>query len=353
MNAGRFGRTFLLPLVVVFLAGTAQAAWNDAIVNSADYNTQGITESFTWSDAAQWVGGNVPTNAAGQTVSVEPKLNGTATYVITLDQDVTVGTLYSRVTQGANYYFMGPGKLTFDNGVNEAVWYLHRRDVRVNPLRTGFTIDVEMVSDLHLITGGARMGDPATTNKLGGTISGDGHLTLSLATQDPTTTRFFQFGADGANTYTGGTTIQLVDQVAGSYGVSAVKILQFDARSTGAFGTGDVTLDATGCNGTYTGQFVSGRGMWIRFHADEAIADIAKLNIISASRLAFDLNGFNQTVSGLKVDGTDIEEGIYSGGDFTWLYGSGSLIVIPEPATAGVLLFGLGGLVLRRRALRT
>jgi len=315
--------------------------WNSTFPKTdTDYQRAG-TGNFAWSDTAAWLGGIVP-DEAGSTVSVE---TGGA-YTVTVDGDYTVGSLYAR-TDGATPYFVGDGKLIFDNGEAGSVWQLHRSGVRLPPLRAGFTVDVEAVSDLTFITGAGRQDGDAM--KLGGILSGEGHITLALCSYDTSDARLFQLGLDGPNQHSGGTTVKHVTRVEGlptlvwsdemqdfvligDYGWGRV---QMDTRSAGAFGMGDVTLDATGMptggQAVLVGLTQRSPALWLRLQQSDAMAPYSSLELIDAGRiLVFLAEGTNQTLLSVVVDGEPLPVGVYGEGDVDWLHGPGTLTVASE-----------------------
>lgn len=346
----------MVALAVGFPAHGDVVQWNSTFPKTDTDFLRSGTGNFVWSDTASWIGGIAP-DQAGASVSVE--VGGA--YTITVDGDYTVGNLYSR-TDGATPYFIGTGKLIFDNGPLGSVWQLHRSGVRLPPLRAGFTVDVEAKSDLTFITGAGRQDGDAM--KLGGVLSGEGHITLALSSYDTSDARFYQLGLNGANLHSGGTTIKHVTGVeglpelvyneetdefapVGDYGWGRI---QLATQSIGAFGTGDVTLDATGApTGGQVGGAGAGKGLWVRLNQNSAMAPTAVLNLVSADMIALELmSGTSQTVSGIVVDGSPLALGTYTGGDQGWLFGEGSITVIPEPGTIALLGFASLVLMLRR-----
>jgi hypothetical protein len=326
----------------------AQTNWNAALVSSTNRNTVAGSGTFTWSTTSVWDANNVA-NGAGLGVSLEPRVDTTETYV-TVDSTYTVGTLSSRQTSALHLYFLGTGKLIFDNGASESFWNIHRRATRFNTLRADINIDMQLNSNLDLRMGSDRQ-DEAGDGRIGKTISGSGALTLTLgqaSLANGAIPRFFKLGYAGANTYQGGTTVRLFSQI--TYGLPVLgappNVVQLNAVSTGAFGTGAVTYNGSGCTTTCGLIGVgAGRGMWVRLSATDAIASGATLNLTTASRIALELAaGTTQTLGTLNVDGTPVANGTYTGGSFDWLYGTGTLVVgsggTPEPE---IVLLGSNG----------
>ena len=344
-DAGALAMTRVSPLVaaVVISLGAwicstqAQTTWNSAPVSTADRNTTGAG-SFTWSTTGAWDANGVA-NGAGLSVSLEPRL--TANTLVTVDNTYTLGKLTSRCNN-FDIRFSGSGKLIFDNGSTPTFWHVHSYATRFTTLRSDIYVDVQLNSDLDIRMGAARQ-EVADVGRIGKTISGSGALTLTLGNNDSSATRLFKIGHNGANTYQGGTTIRHISQIA--YGANYVSqsIVQLNAVTTGAFGTGHVTIDGAGCTATCSLTGVgTGRGMWVRMSASDAITNGATLNLVTASRIALELAaGTTQTLGILNVDGTPVANGTYTGGSFDWLYGTGTLIVgsggapMPEIAILG------------------
>lgn len=131
------------------------------------------------------------------------------------------------------------------------------------------------------------------------------------------------FGA--ANTYSGGTTIDAGTLI---------------ANADGALGTGNVSL--TGGNVTLTLQNGA---------VNDYIADSATLSYINTDVINLNFTG-TDTVAGLIVDGVAQAPGVYGAsatnpdGAFT---GTGTITVVPEPATLAMVGLGAGLLAGVRR----
>lgn len=319
------------------LSTQAQTNWTASMVSTTNRNTVAGSGTFTWSTAGVWDANGVA-NGAGLGVSLEPRVDTTDTY-ITVDASYTLGTLTARQISALHLYFLGTGKLIFDNGSSDSFWNIHRRGTRFNTLRADINIDVQLNSNLDIRMGSDRQ-DEAGDGRIGKAISGVGGLTLTLGQASVTNgaiPRFFKLGYAGANTYQGGTIIRHISQL--SYGLPVLgaipNVVQLNAVSTGAFGTGDVTINGTGCTGD-SGLRITGRGMWVRFSTNNVISNGRTLNLQTASRIALELvGGTTNTVGVLTTNGVSIANGTYTGGQFDWLYGTGTLIVgtggTPEP----------------------
>jgi hypothetical protein len=187
---------------------------------------------------------------------------------------------------------------------------------------------MQLDSDLDLRIGAVRQYE-TDCGRIGKIISGTGALTLTLGNHDISATTLFKLGVAGANTYQGGTTVRHISRISYGAGHGIVTAVQLNAVSTGAFGTGDVTLDGTGCTTTSKLTGVeTGRGMWVRLSANNAVASHATLTLVSQANIALELAmGTAQTLAAVICDGTPVAAGTYTGGSFPWLYGTGTLII--------------------------
>ena len=334
-----------MALAVAALAGEAGAAltvWNATRpATNADYRTIAEAGSFSYTNAAKWLTGASPTNAPGKIVSTEDRTASNTT--TTVDGVITVGEFCQRSANVDSYVIKGAngGQIVFDNGTNMANLYLHSAVTRLSSLRNGFNVDVQMNSPLSIYDAYARQ-DVANAGTLGGAFSGSGRLTLNLGQNDATSNLLYKFGLNVTNTYTGGTLVQWVGQQ--PYGAShSLNFfgVQMALKSSGAFGGGNVTLNAAGCTQTGGGNF-AGRGMWLRFDARNAFAPSASLSVLSATNLAFDLNGTTQVVGGVTVDGVPLASGTYTAGTPTWLFGAGALMIIGPPVVTTASVSGVG-----------
>lgn len=152
-----------------------------------------------------------------------------------------------------------------------------------------------------------------------GDISGAGMLNVEI-------TAGGNFELVGNNTYEGGTSLSTGTLV---------------GNAANAFGTGGMTV-------------ADGAALILR--RNDTISDLAALVLGSSSTLNLDFTG-NETVGSLSLDGgtTWLDPNTYNVaalgglGDGTYL-GTGSITVIPEPATIGMLLFGALTTMFIRRA---
>lgn len=111
------------------------------------------------------------------------------------------------------------------------------------------------------------------------------------------------------------------------------------ANAAGALGVGDVNIIAT------DSLLISAAG---------AIADDATLTLTGAksSKVSGKLNvnaGIDEVVGALIVDGSSIGPGTYNSSE-SWLAGSGTVTVLPEPSSLALL--GLGGVLMTVRSRR-
>jgi len=171
-----------------------------------------------------------------------------------------------------------------------------------------------------------------------GTISGTGSLTVTGRNVE-----VYTFNSTTANTYSGGTFFTANDR----YVVRA--------NTTGAFGTGNVTVSPR--------ANADNRSAAVYFAADNIMASSATLSLTgtgggSSTGFATEFNsnsalihlatGTNTNLAALFYNGVDQGAGVFTNSVATpWILGSGTLTVIPEPSAA--LLGALGALALLRR----
>jgi len=283
----------------------AQTNWNSAAVTTADRYTVGTSTSLLWSDTASWFDGTVA-NGAGLSVSLEPRhLTGNMT--VTVDGTYTVGTLTSR-TSNADLRFTGSGMLIFDNGTSGgSYWNATSRVTRLTNLRTDLFVNFQMNNALDIRMGVSRA-EETTVGRIGNIISGDGKLTLSLAQNDPATNRLIKIGnGASANTYAGGTEIRhVVNTTYGTGHAVGVNSLLVNAVNTGAFGTGDVTLNSQGLNTTAVTTLTSGSGgLQLVLSANNSMGATAVLTQSGNGAGTVFLGSTSQTIGGLDSTTTN------------------------------------------------
>lgn len=156
------------------------------------------------------------------------------------------------------------------------------------------------------------------------TVSADNAILGSISNGGLTKAGASVLTLSGSNTYSGTTTVSLGTLI---------------ANADHALGTSNVTV-AGGATLTLTGGT-----------ANDYVADLAQLVLGTNSVLALNFTGVADKVSGLSLDGgsTWLTNGTYNASALTAAgglgaySGTGSLTVIPEPATIGML--GLGALI--------
>lgn len=175
------------------------------------------------------------------------------------------------------------------------------------------------------------------------TLNGD----LEAAIQNVSTTLSGAISGDHAVTKTGPGTLVLAGLEANDYsGGTTVSIGMLDVRKDGGLGTGDVSV--------FDGATLKLElGVTNNYISDDGVLLLAAGSPVV--NLAF--TGVPDTIAGLSFDGgnTFAAPGIWgsptSGAEFTSsvFTGTGTLLVVPEPATAASLLGGLGLLLGARR----
>ncbi|MGN6553954.1 MAG: putative Ig domain-containing protein [Verrucomicrobiota bacterium] len=298
--------------------------WNHPEIISGDFNSVGLGGVFNWSDPSVWQDGIVPSNAPGTVVNLENRLGNNSTNIV--DGVYTMGVLRARdfnvVTKTG-----GEGKLIFDNGTNTAFWNFNSRQTRFTATFADAYVDIQLNSDLDFRYGTARQ-EQSTVGRIGRQISGTGRLILTLSQNDASATRFLKLGEGATNTYSGGTTVRHVSQITYGYRHNTQQAVELNAVSKSAFGTGDVTLDGGGCTLSLAGAPALNRSMWVKFSASDVIASGAQLNLVSRSRIILDLAAGTTNTAYVTTDGISVPAGTYTGGAFSWLYGTGTLVVL-------------------------
>jgi autotransporter-associated beta strand protein len=235
--------------------------------------------------------------------SINKTSTGANTLVLTGTNTAFSGSITNvGVLKIGNKSALGTGTLTLGDGVNTGNFGLNSGNA------TGVNA---VVNNIILNGNGNTIGNNQGPLELSGVISGaydlgkNGAGTVILS---------------GTNTYSGGTSV--------SFGTLI-------GNADGCFGTGDITVGLAGTNvvGTLTlnGAYMN---------------DLAMLILGTNSILNLNFAGID-TVGGIMIDGTNVVAGTYNSAQLDAMglgtvSGTGSLTVIPEPAT--FLLFGVGGM---------
>lgn len=142
---------------------------------------------------------------------------------------------------------------------------------------------------------------------------------------------------NSGNTYTGGTTVNA--------GILKTGTTATAGAGTGNLGTGNVTVNAV----------LSGSPATLQLDNSNAIADLATLTVNAGAsaalngKVALNFTG-NDTIAGLIIGGVPQSDGLYNATTHPdYFTGGGNLLVVPEPATAGLLAMAGIGLLGRRR----
>src|SRR5207253_669680 len=120
----------------------------------------------------------------------------------------------------------------------------------------------------------------------------------------------------GNNSYSGGTTIN---------GGTLI------ATANGALGTGGVNLNAASVTLTLQG------GVNPNFIADSATLTIG----FNTDTVNLNYTG-TEVVGGLTIEGSVVGPGTYGSGDFSEFLGTGTITVVPEPATMAMMALSAG-----------
>lgn len=301
-------------------------------IHAATWTGGNVTSN--WGDSTKWNPNTAP-NGIGETATFDNSsffaaggtiLLGTSSGV---DTNITIGTWNKTSSSGGrlvtiNNVASGTGKLIFDVASGTATY----SSSNVNTA-SGDTLNVgiQLNDSLAVTVGGAAsVNFTGVVSESGGarSITKIGNSTLIMS------------GTTGANTFTGGVTIN-------DGTVSAQK--------TGALGTGNVLVAETSATTTATLSITTG--------VTNAIADTAFLSLESfgANFATVSLaTGINETVGGLFFNGVAQAAGTWgaTGSGATninndWFTGSGIITVVPEPSTGVLIASGLIGMIFLRR----
>ncbi len=300
-------RHFSLVAVLGVLAILGSAGQAGAALYTYDA-TAGAT--FSWDNDASWVEAGRP-NAAGDVANVATN----ASLIANFASDITIGAINYKPTAERRLQLVGAAnKITFDSGVSgqAATFYADRGASTLYNIDINAS-EINLKSDLVIARSSTAAMLATRSSTITGKITGDGSLTIWVNNDNQTqqNARYLNFNGTQDSTYTGGTTIIAA-------GTNLSRPTQLLTNHNNAFGSGILSL--------------SGNILWGMSNS--------------------------HTVQDFSFNGVNIgEAGTFTSSDLNTRYGTtafsgaGTLTtVIPEPATAGMLLLGLSGLFLRRRA---
>jgi autotransporter-associated beta strand protein len=215
--------SFSAPASIMSAAPQTRAASSTSTITPNTIITTGtgtwnVDVSGNWSDAANWLGGNVPDGAT--TTANFAAVDLSANRIVTLDVSRTVGVLSVGDTNGSNSYTIAPGagaSLTFDNGGATATLNQTSSsggDTISAPLFLKGDLDVSNSSATKPLTisgnlsSNAPTGGFQTLSFIGATVNVSGNITTGTSTQLSVDVRSGLVTFTGANTYNGGTYVQ-------------------------------------------------------------------------------------------------------------------------------------------------
>jgi hypothetical protein len=301
-------KTFCLDLAVV-AASIGLACWTAAVqastitLNASDTGSQSSFIAGTnWSDGAAPSSGN--------------------DYVVSGYNLRTSGTTGSYVFAGKSLTITNSGQLLGKEATSgtDTVSNLILDNGTVANYQGG-TATWTVAGSITLASGGGTFVASTDTSvrytHIIAAISGVGALTVSANSSNGS-----YVSLEHSNTYSGGT--------------SLLSNATLYAETDGALGTGNVT--------------VSGTLKLENGSTNNYIADTASLVVNSGGAVILNYTGAD-VISGLTVNGVTYGAGTYGGAGsgaatiISAFSGNGTLTVVPEPATTGLVLIGLGGLL--------
>jgi hypothetical protein len=299
-----------------------QSAGGTLIVNGPISNTNAITLDLKGTGTIQLNGSNtslsaaVRINDAGTTLVVgNDNALGTGTFTMNSSGTLQAGggarTLANNVVFGANTTLSGSNAFTFSGTVTSSG--SSSRTLTVN--NTG---GATFNGTVNLEESGAPAGRIFIINGsqavvINGVVQNGSAQPAGLRYSGTSTLTL-----NNTNTYSGGTSMT----------VSGGTII---ATANGAFGTGGISLNAANVTLTLQGGT-----------NPDFINDAATLTIgFNTDIVNMNYSG-TEVVGGLIIEGSAVGPGTYGAGAFPELFGSGTITVVPEPATIGMVLLGAG-----------
>ena len=163
-----------------------------------------------------------------------------------------------------------------------------------------------------------------------GTVTLNGNLTYnSLSTNANGSTLSGVVSGVGSITKVGSGLMRLTNTLNSYQGGTFITAGGLTVIVDHGLGTGNVSLTASGVTLTLQGA------------TSDYIADNVDLSIVTGSTVNLNFTG-TDVVGSLTVDGVVQTPGVYGAGSFAELLGTGTLTVIPEPATYAILFVGAG-----------
>jgi hypothetical protein len=283
----------------------------------------------SWNQGANWSGG-VPSG------TIDSEIASGLTVHVSSD---TTPSYNGILTMGAN------SRLQFNEGTGANATKFNALGTGI-VMNTGATIDTATQADpsfpiINLLGNGFFISSSSAADRdnraFDGAISGAGSFNLTGRNVEV-------WSFNTTNNYSGGSFFSAADRYV------------IRATATGAFGVGDVTINPRAnadlrsvvLNVEASGVFASAAFLTLSGNGGNNTTGFFA-NFDSTQRLMFLATGTSNTVSGVTVNGDVIPAGEYTGADFTWLGGTGTLTVAPIPEPTSALLGSLGVLLLLRR----